>query len=906
MKQLISPIVFTLLILVLNLDTYAQQGQRCSMDRVIARMRAMDPNWDARMQEIQREALEWSQNHMGQRMIITIPVHAIIVHLPSEPIGTGRNVAMSRIQSQIDVLNADFRRMNADTSNTPSMFQGVAADCEIEFCLASVDPNGNPTDGVTRYAYSGSTVDESTMENTIQPATIWDRTQYMNMWVARLAGGDLGYASFPDGTNPNVDGIVVLDEAFGVNSNPQYGLGRTATHEVGHYLNLFHIWGDGPCGVDDGLADTPESAADYGGCPTHPQSSCGSVDMFMNYMDYVDDACMNLFTQDQKSMMVGILNTQRSYLLNAASTSCAAADTAILVISEIMYNPPESGTDSLEYIEIYNSGTSVADLTGYMLGGVNYTFGSVTLNAGEYLVVAKDAAAINNVFGYANALEWTSGGLTNGGETILLLNAAGDTVDIVTYNDASPWPSAANGQGSSLALCNKTEDNNDGNNWQASNDSTSSIINGILTLGSPGADDEVCSNPSNPGGGGGTLPTSGEPGLVISEIMYNDPSTADNLEFLEFYNSGDSSLNLNGSSIIGVTFTFPDTIIESHEYLVVAKNAMSFDSVFGWQPFQFSGGLNNSGEMVGLLSSIGDTLFSFNYDDNVTNGWPSDADGGGASLVICDPLGILGSSGNWAASEEFVGMYTDSLYASPESDECTSGCRGDNFEPNNGPLMAADMPLAGVNRNAVICDPNDEDWFIFTVGDDPNFRLTLGSLSADLDLELYSASAPSTALGTSDLIGYSPEVLVMNGAASGSVFLARVYSGDGSTSNGGYTLRVQFRDAAFAMPVKVPGKDGIISTPIVGESTAVATKASLGIYPNPTDGLVNVAFEATGSYPVTVRTLDIFGKEIQRIQLISKKGHNSIELNTVNWSSGVYFIDVWNGGERMTGKLQVR
>ncbi|PWH81244.1 lamin tail domain-containing protein [Brumimicrobium oceani] len=169
-----------------------------------------------------------------------------------------------------------------------------------------------------------------------------------------------------------------------------------------------------------------------------------------------------------------------------------------IVITEIMYNPPESGTDSLEFIELYNNGITNVDLTGWSFSqGVSHTFGAVTMNPGEYVVVAVDAGAIQNVFGYSTAIEWTSGGLSNGGENIVLVDAGGITVDQVDYDDSGVWPSGfssgnPDGGGASLVLCDPNSDNDDGSNWFASTTNSGVTINGNVALASPGAADNVC------------------------------------------------------------------------------------------------------------------------------------------------------------------------------------------------------------------------------------------------------------------------------------------------------------------------------------------------------------------------------------------------------------------------------
>lgn len=260
----------------------------------------------------------------GQRFVdpngtITIPVVVHVIHSPGEAIGTGRNISVAQIESQIDVLNEDFRRLNADRFSTPAAFTGVAADPNIEFRLACMDADGNPTTGITRTASSTAsfTDNDNIKFNSTGGHDAWPTNRYLNIWVGNLVSSLLGYAQFPFdyATKPNTDGVVIRTTSFGRVGNVSFPFddGRTATHEVGHWLNLFHIWGDAHCGNDQ-CADTPPQEEENYLCPTFPHtSSCTgnppNGDMFMNYMDYTNDACMNLFTGDQRARMRGVFFT---------------------------------------------------------------------------------------------------------------------------------------------------------------------------------------------------------------------------------------------------------------------------------------------------------------------------------------------------------------------------------------------------------------------------------------------------------------------------------------------------------------------------------------------------------------------------------------------------------------------
>jgi hypothetical protein len=258
-----------------------------------------DPAIIQRMQEIERHTQDYINSGQAatDRNVITIPV---VVHVLYN--NNTENISDAQILSQMQVLNDDFRRQNPDANNKWSQ----AADTEIEFCLASVDPNGNATSGITRtFTNTSSFSTNDAMKFSSQGGKdAWPTDQYLNMWVCDLGGGILGYAQFPGSGSAATDGVVMGYKYFGTVGAAQapFDGGRTTTHEVGHWLNLRHIWGDGNCSQDDFINDTPTSDAPNYGC-AQGHVSCSSADMVENYMDYSDDACMNLFTAGQKARM---------------------------------------------------------------------------------------------------------------------------------------------------------------------------------------------------------------------------------------------------------------------------------------------------------------------------------------------------------------------------------------------------------------------------------------------------------------------------------------------------------------------------------------------------------------------------------------------------------------------------
>lgn len=242
---------------------------------------------------------------------ITVVVH--VVYKTGE-----ENISDAQIKSQIKVLNEDYSAANKDASKVPTVWKGLVADAGVQFALATKDPKGKPTSGITR---TQTNADSFTDDNRVKKkstggADPWPSNKYLNIWVCSLGGGLLGYAQFP-AMPPKTDGVVILNTAFGNEGTAAkpFNLGRTATHEIGHWLNLRHIWGDtNDCSGSDLVEDTPRALTANTGKPKFPHITCMNApngDMFMNYMDYVDDDSMYLFTPGQVARMRATLEGPR-------------------------------------------------------------------------------------------------------------------------------------------------------------------------------------------------------------------------------------------------------------------------------------------------------------------------------------------------------------------------------------------------------------------------------------------------------------------------------------------------------------------------------------------------------------------------------------------------------------------
>lgn len=314
-----TKLLYFILLIFVFLNQYAISQRTCGSEINFDKMSVDNPIRYQKFLNVENQLNRLKTTQLTTKKII-IPVVVHVLH-NGENLGVGLNISVSQIQSQIDVLNEDFRRLNSDKTLTPTAFQSVVADVEIEFKLATVDPNGNYTDGIIRksggkaiytlaYLANGDIDEVSTgIKYDQYGSSAWAPDKYLNLWVCNLGSGILGYSQFPAdfSTSPNTDGVVIRTQSFGRTGNvtSPFDKGRTATHEVGHWLNLFHIWGD-KIGCNNGTDycdDTPDQYNMNYNCSQNHQSCTSTGDMFMNYMDYTDDGCMNLFTQNQKTRM---------------------------------------------------------------------------------------------------------------------------------------------------------------------------------------------------------------------------------------------------------------------------------------------------------------------------------------------------------------------------------------------------------------------------------------------------------------------------------------------------------------------------------------------------------------------------------------------------------------------------
>jgi hypothetical protein len=408
---------FFLLIFAISTSISAQNSEKCASDVVLKKQLAADPKFRLNRDTIEQFTKQFESNQQNganrnQLATVTIPVVFHVVYKT-----TDENVSDTKLNDQIARLNADYGGTNVDVSQIPAAFQGVkAGNTNIQFCLAQQDPSGNATTGIIRVPTTVSSFsdDDAVKSSTTGGSNPWNTSKYLNIWVCNITGGILGYATPPGGPSAK-DGVVIGYKYFGDGSpGGVYNKGRTATHEVGHWLGLNHTWGDDDfagepqCGGSDGVDDTPNQEDATYGAPSFPKlDDCSPVApgiMFMNYMDYVDDGSMNMFTNDQADEMRAVLEGSRASILESVGCVQGGDDISGILKAQLisLTTYPNPGVDvivcELKNFEGNTVTVDVYDITGNLIdrmivansGDEKMELQVADLPGGTYLIKATD------------------------------------------------------------------------------------------------------------------------------------------------------------------------------------------------------------------------------------------------------------------------------------------------------------------------------------------------------------------------------------------------------------------------------------------------------------------------------------------------------------------------------------
>lgn len=526
-------IFLSLVVLVVSFTSFGQNSvdpRNCGSMENLNMLLLQDPTLADRMQQIEQFTQDYISNHPNQeRAVITIPVVFHIVYNTS-----AQNITDAKCQAQISQLNLDFARLNTDASNTPAAFQSLGSNTQIQFCLAQRDPSGNATTGIERRS---TTTTSFSSNNAIKyyangGLNAWNASSYLNIWSGNLSGGLLGYAQFPGGPAAT-DGVVLLYSSIGSMLSPgtatNYALGRTATHEVGHYLNLWHIWGDATCGNDQ-VNDTPTQQTSNGGCPAFPHTTCSNGangDMFMNYMDYTYDNCMNIFSIGQSARMNATLASGGGHYSLTTSLGCAA---------------PGGGGTCGTPVSLSTSGvtTSAATLSWAAISGatsynVKYKVSSAstwTTTTSTTPTKSLTGLTANTTYNFQVQAVCATTGAYSSVASFTTLSSGGGCTDIYESNNTSTTAKPITNNGSITGLISTTSDID----WFSFTNSSSASKIKITLTNLPFDYDVKLYNPS-----GTLLATSQNSSTTSETIIYNTTSVIGTYKIKVYPYSGSSA-----------------------------------------------------------------------------------------------------------------------------------------------------------------------------------------------------------------------------------------------------------------------------------------------------------------------------------------------------------------------------
>jgi hypothetical protein len=879
MKKLIITVSLGLFVLV---NTAYGQRKCGTMDHLHATSQ-QNPAVQFNLDQINQFTQEMIENGVVnmEKSVITIPVVVHVLYNTST-----QNISTTQIQSQIDVLNKDFRKLNTDWSNTPSIYQSLVADCEFNFCLASVDPSGNATSGIIRKSTSKTVFDATTDDakyNSTGGSDAWSSASYLNIWVvpsikAGTNTGILGYAQFPGGAAAT-DGLVICHNYFGTSGTvtAPFNKGRTATHEIGHWFNLYHIWGDDgtSCTGSDQCSDTPNQADENYGTPSFPQVSCSNQgDMHMNYMDYVDDAAMYMFTTGQKARMQALFVSGgfRASLKN--SNGCGNG-----TVVTPSYCASSSTNVQYEWINNVTLGT-INNTTTANGGYSDFTSISTNLTPGtSYNISLKPGYAGSTYTEYFKVyIDYNNDkDFDDAGENVY--SSAGTTT---TVSGSFTVPTTASAGATRMRVVMK--------------DGTISGPCGTFTYG------EVEDYTINIGS---TSTCNAPTGLAVSSITTSGaalswtavsgfasytvqvkPSTSSTWTS---YTASTNSLSLTGLSS-GTTYNWQvrTNCSSSSSTYTVGSNFTTTNETCNAPTGLAVSSITTSGAALSWTAVSGFASYTVQVKPSTSSTWTSYT----ASTNSLSLTGLSsGTTYNWqvrtncssSSSNYTIGT---NFVTTTASTSCT-----DAYESNNT-RSAAKTIAVNTNISAIISSTTDVDWFKFSNSSTArNIRVTLSNLPADYDLYFYNSSG--TLLYKSENGGTTSETIKYNGAPVATYFvLVKGYNGANGPSC--YTLRADRSSTSYK---EMQEEEEIISSTKIDETIFT-------VMPNPSvDGkfVFNLSNSFTGS--VNVLVYDEAGRIV--IQNEINKGEeflkDAIDLSEKN--KGMYIVKIYNDAFHVTERI---
>jgi hypothetical protein len=814
------------------------------------------------------------------KSVINIPVVVHVLYNTST-----QNISLTQIQSQIDVLNKDFRKLNSDWSNTPSIYQSLVADIELTFCLATVDPNGNATSGIIRKSTTKTVFDaglDDAKYNSTGGSDAWPAGSYLNIWVvpsikSGTNTGILGYAQFPGGAVAT-DGLVICHNYFGTSGTvtAPFNKGRTATHEIGHWLNLRHIWGDANCGNDQ-VADTPTQSAPNYNCPTFPKYSCSnSGDMHMNYMDYVDDACMYMFSTGQKSRMRALFASggARASLLN--SNGCGGSSTP----PTASYCTSNGTNVQYEWINNVTLGT-INNTTNANGGYGDFTNLSTSLTPGTtYSISLKPAFSGSTYTEYFKVyIDYNNDkDFDDAGENVY--SSAGTTTT-VTGSFTVPSTATAGATRMRVIMKDGTISGPCGSfTYGEVEDYTINIVSGSTCNAPTGLASSSITTTS------ATLSWTAVSGASSYTVQVK-PSTSSTWTS---YNTTSNSLNLSGlASSTTYNWQVATTCSSTTSSYTVGTN-FTTATVCNAPSGLASSSITSNSATLSWTAVSGASNYTVQVKPSSSSTWTS-------LSASTNSIGVTsltsGTTYNWQVRTNCTSGSSSYTVGSNFTTSSSTTC-SDAYESNNT-LSAAKSISVNTNITASIGTSTDVDWFKFSnTSTAKNIRVTLSNLPADYDLYLYNSSG--TLLFKSENGSNTSELIKYNNAPVATYFiLVKGYNGAFSSSSC-YTLNASRSSSAYKLSEETQEEEEIIVSKI--------DETIFTIMPNPSiDG--KFTFNLTNSEVglVNVDVYDQSGRVVFKETLAKAEEFLKSGIDLSEKTKGMYIVKIYNDAFHITERI---
>lgn len=842
-------ITFFPLVIFAQKKTSTANFHRCYTYEKMQELRALDPSeYDKNKAKQERIIQNWiaKKYQPNAKVIYTIPV--VVQIFGSTP---NSAVTDNRVYEQIDVLTKDYRRFNSDTNQTPAAFKSIAADCEIEFCLATLDPQGNATTGIVRN--TGST----------QPTTsdLWNTSQYLNLLVYNLGGGLLGYTYLPSQA-PN-NGVHIGYQYFGkTGASAPFNKGRTASHEIGHWFNLEHIWADeSSCNADDGVSDTPQQKGENYGCPSYPQTTqaggrCSTNDpssMFMDYMDYTDDGCMNMFSAGQKARMISAINQYRPGLLNngKCGTGAPTDDAGITSITQPSGNICSSSIAPV--IVLKNFGTQILTTCtiSYKIDSntpATYSWTGTLANNATANVTLPSMAATGGIHTF----------------TVNTVNPNGNT-DSNTSNDQATGSFSISNTGQSMPFTEGFEGSFIPTGWTLNN-SDASTTWAKATVGYSGSASAFMDNYD--------YNASGQVDEMVSPAVDltsgTNPTLTFQLAYRLYTNPADSP---NWADTLEVLISTDCGITYSSLYKKFSSTLTTVTPVFSTTEFVPSGTGDWRMETISLANyvSVNNAIFKFRHATDYEND------------LYVDDINITGGPGcsisvTTSVTNPACGQSNGSIAAS-----ATGGTAPYSYLWSNGQTGATATGLAAGNYTVSVTDAN-------------NCVSTLvASLSNTNAPVVIAGSADASSFGACDGAGSA-------NATGGTSPYTYLWSNGDTTANitglcaGTYNVTVtDAASCAATASVVVSQPAGINGLQVFG--------AEIKIFPNPNNGKFTLETH-NASLPVSINIYNVLGEKI-KTERKEKTHGEKINIDLSNEGKGIYFVEISTSEKTVVKKVSL-